>query len=92
MATVIALPSRVDLGASIALRDQLLSTSSDVTIDAAAVNILSTPGLQVLLAAKAHLAADKRSLKVDTPSPEFIACLTDFGTNIDNLQTEGSAS
>ena len=90
MATVIALPARVDLSASIDLRDRLLSSSSDVTIDASGVNILTTPGLQVLLAAKPHLAADSRVLTIDAPSAEFLTCLADFGTALSAIQTEGA--
>ncbi|PVZ47848.1 STAS domain-containing protein [Thalassobacter stenotrophicus] len=91
MASVIALPARVDLSASIDLRDRLLSGSSDVTIDASSVNILTTPGLQVLLAAKPHLAADSRALTIDAPSAEFLSCLTSFGTDLSAIQTEGAA-
>jgi anti-anti-sigma regulatory factor len=91
MATVIALPTRVDLPCSIELRERILSSSSDITLDASGVSMLTTPGLQVLMAAKPYLASDKRVLKIDTPSPEFLACLKDFGTELDALQTEGAA-
>ena len=91
MATVIALPPRVDLSASIDLRDRLLSGSGDVAIDASAVNILTTPGLQVLLAAKPYLAADSRAMVIDAPSTEFLACLSDFGTDLSAVQTKGDA-
>lgn len=91
METVIALPARVDLPASIALRDQLLSSSSDVTCDASAVTMLTTPGLQVLLAAKPHFASESRVFRIETPSAEFLSCLTDFGTDLSAVQTEGPA-
>lgn len=90
MATVITLPARIDLPYSIELRDRVLSSSSDITFDASGVSMLTTPGLQVLLAAKTYLASDSRVLKIDTASPELLSCLKDFGTDLDALQTEGA--
>lgn len=91
MATVIALPTRVDLPYSIELRERILASSSDITFDASGVSMLTTPGLQVMMAAKPFLASEGRVLKIDTPSLEFLACLKDFGTDMDALQTQGAA-
>lgn len=91
MATVITLPGRVDLPASIDLREQILSSSNDITIDASEVTMLSTPGLQVLLAAKQHLGAVGKDILIDRPSPEFLACVADFGTDVSSLESKGSA-
>lgn len=90
MATVITLPGRVDLPASVALRDQILSSSNDITIDASGVSMLGTPGLQVLLAARQHIDAAGKHISIDRPSPDFLACIADFGTDVSSLETKRS--
>lgn len=85
----IALPDRFDIGAAPRLRQALLSASGDVSLDASRVTIVTTPALQVLMAARDHLSGQGRALSIDAPSPCFLACIETLGVPMKRIVTAG---
>ncbi|SDZ46569.1 STAS domain-containing protein [Jannaschia faecimaris] len=89
---VIVLPERVDISAADALRDLVLADTRDLTFDAGTVALVTTPGLQVMMAARDHQKARNKTMRIVAPSTGFCACLQTLGVPIERLQTgEGSA-
>lgn len=81
-ATPAVLPATLDLTAAEALREQLLDACSrpgDVPVDAAAVDTITSPCIQVLLAASRSLTDQGRRMIVTDPSPSFDAAFADLG-------------
>ncbi|MCK0166601.1 STAS domain-containing protein [Jannaschia sp. S6380] len=75
----VCLPPRLDQSAAGALRDAALSAAGDLRLDASVVSHLSTSAVQVLLAARAHLAGHGRVLQVEGASPDFLSGLRMLG-------------
>lgn len=84
---VIVLPDRLDIGAAARLRDAVLAATGDVSLDAGAVSMITTPGLQVVMAARDHLRADGRRLTLRNVSSGFSACAATLGVPLDRLAT-----
>lgn len=85
MAAAFVLAPRQDLGAAPELRDWLLARRGDAVLDASAVEVVTTPVLQVLLAGGDHLRQRGWRLRVDRPSPAFRGCLAELGTDVARL-------
>ncbi|WP_407049777.1 STAS domain-containing protein [Methyloraptor flagellatus] len=77
----VALPTHVDMAATIELREQLLAMAGAprIEVDGAAVERIGTPAIQVLLAATRGAAAEGRSLKLRSPSSAMRRALEDVG-------------
>ena len=88
----IVLPARSDTPVAVALRDRILAAEGDVTLDARAVSVLTTPVLQVLMAGRDHLAGRGRALAIVAPSDGFEASLRTLGVPFDRVRTSGVAS
>lgn len=72
----------LDLTAATALREQcleLMSMGGDVEIDVSDVESVTTPCIQVLLAAERSLAADGRTLRVAGDSDSMRRAFADLG-------------
>jgi len=79
---ILHLGSSMDLRAAIPLRDALLSIEPGLTpvrIDADAVAQITTPCVQVLLAAQRTLETESRQLVLDSASDSFIKTFADLG-------------
>ncbi|PWJ15859.1 STAS domain-containing protein [Jannaschia seohaensis] len=87
--TALTLAPRQDLGSARRLRDWFLAQSGDVTVDATAVEIVTTPALQVLLAGTDHVRSQGGSVEIRCPSAAFTRCLADLGCTVDRL-TKGA--
>ena len=87
---LITLPERLDIGAAPRLRDALLAAEGDVELDAHAVTIMTTPGLQVIMAARDHLRDGGRTLRLRNVSPAFEACIATLGVPLARLRTSGA--
>ena len=90
MSTTLTLPTRVDLQAAIDLKDSFMTAESPLTISASKVNMLSSQGLQVLIAGARHIEANGGSVVVDAPSDGFLTCLKQLGARMDHI-TEANA-
>lgn len=86
------LKERLDISGAEALRAVILAADGDLTIDAGAVSIVTTPGLQVLMAGRDHLAAKGHALHLSPVSAGFRACLQTLGVPLDRLRTGGAAA
>ena len=75
----VRLPPRLDLAATGALHARLSAATGDCMLDASAVELLTTPALQVLMAAGDRARARSTTLALRTPSPAFTECLTLLG-------------
>ena len=84
------LRERLDIAGAEALRDAILTADGDLTVDAGAVALLTTPGLQVLMAGRDHMAAQGHALQVAPVSQGFRACLRTLGIPLDRIQTSGA--
>ena len=73
------LPPRSDLAAAPALHVHLLAARGDVALDLSAVEVLTTPVAQVLLAAGDQLRRGGGSLALDRPSGAALRCLSELG-------------
>lgn len=73
------LPAKMDVHAASELKTWLLGTTPPVDLSAADVESLSTPGLQILLAAQAHFRTRKAQFTITDPSKAFTDALEDFG-------------
>ena len=76
------LARELDLTAATALREQcleLMSTGGDVEIDVSDVETVTTPCIQVLLAAEKSLAADGRRLRIAGDSASMRRAFADLG-------------
>lgn len=87
---VFILKERLDIAGAEALRDALLSAKGDVRVDAGSVSLLTTPGLQVLMAGRDHQAARGHALRISPVSAGFLACLRTLGVPLERLQTGGN--
>lgn len=85
----IVLPDRVDLGSAGRLRETALAADGDMSIDASGVSVVTSPGFQVLMAARDRQRARGRSLRLLRPSAGFAACAATLGVTLDRLQTPG---
>ncbi len=84
---VFTLKERLDIAGAEALRDAILGADGDLTVDAGSVSLLTTPGLQVLMAGRDHLAAKGHALRIAPVSSGFHACLRTLGVPLERLQT-----
>lgn len=78
----IALEPNLDLAAARRLKDTLigaLASEGPVTLEAAAVERIGTPAIQVLLAAGERFAADGRRLVVADATEPLRAAFSDLG-------------
>ncbi|WP_179379999.1 STAS domain-containing protein [Jannaschia marina] len=85
----IVLPERLDMAAAIRLRDDLLARAGDLALDASAVVHVTTPGLQILMAARDHQGAQDRALAITAPSSGFLDAIGTLGVSLDRLRTGG---
>lgn len=84
---IIVLPARVDIAAAGTLRERILSGSGDLVLDAGAVNLVATPAVQVLMAARDHQQAQGHALRITHMSTGFRACLATLGVTTARLMT-----
>lgn len=89
---IIALPERLDLCAAGRLRDQFLSITGDIELDASAVTVATTPAFQVLMAARDRQAASGHALRVAQASEAFRACALTLGLPLSRLQCRGATA
>jgi len=90
---VFALPARLDLTSAAALAEELRGRlGADLALDAGSVTHLGTPGLQVLLAARASWAAAGRALRVENAPDSLAEQLAQFGLSLSDLATEGASA
>ena len=82
----IVLPGRVDIASARVLRDVILEAEGDVYLDASEVSLLTTPGLQVLMAGHDHLARAGRTMTLRAPSAEMRACARVLGVALDRIE------
>lgn len=87
---VFILKERLDIAGAEALRAAILAADGDLTVDAGSVHLLTTPGLQVLMAGRDHQAARGHALRVEPVSAGFRACLRTLGVPLERLQTGGT--
>ncbi len=81
------LPAILDLKAAAPLKAELLSRrGSPIRLNAAAVERLGAPCLQILWAAQRSWAADDQALTIDELSEDFQAALTIFGVKPADLE------
>ncbi|TFL16723.1 STAS domain-containing protein [Jannaschia formosa] len=84
----LTLAPRQDLGAAPRLRDWFLAQDGDARIDATAVEIVTTPALQVLISGSDMIRRKGHRFEVACPSAAFTRCLADLGCTLSRL-TEG---
>ena len=87
----IVLPERMDLATAGRLRAAILAAAGDVVLDAAGVDIMTSPGIQVLMAARNRQRERGRSLRLAAPSAGFSACAATLGVPLARLETTGDA-
>ncbi len=80
-ATAHALPQMLDLTQAVQLRDEMirLVNAGDVALDASGVERMSTPCVQILLAAGRGARAANRSFKITQASELFKTAIADLG-------------
>lgn len=86
MSGAVRLPARLDLAVAAPLRQalrDLLDTNTRVSIDAAAVERVATPCVQVLMAAAREARARGVGFAIGQPSPAFAEALADLGIGPD---------
>lgn len=86
---VIVLPERLDIAAAGDLRARVLGGTGDLVLDARAVNLIATPALQVLMAARDHQSARGKALDITHMSDGFRNCLKTLGVPPARLLTAG---
>lgn len=78
------LPNILNLSVAEDLREifiESVSTDSDLLINAENVETITTPCMQVLIAAGRTLEEKDHKLQIHSPSPAFIAAFNDLGFN-----------
>jgi anti-anti-sigma regulatory factor len=85
--TTVSLPAKATLAAAPAIRDALLAAEGDVTVDASAVKVLTTPVLQLLIAASARARDGGRRFAIEGCSDAALACLAELGTDPARIAT-----
>lgn len=83
----IVLPARMDIAAAGVLRDAVLARTRDLVLDASDVTLLTSPALQVLMAARDHQREGNRTIRIVDPSPGFASSIAMLGVPLDRLQT-----
>lgn len=81
----ISLPSVLNLGVAESLREQFVEQSiqeTSIVIDASEVETITTPCIQVLLAADRAMEEAGGSLTLKLSSPAFQAAFQDLGLNV----------
>jgi anti-anti-sigma regulatory factor len=86
-----ALPRRLDVTGAADLRAWFLERRDPAVLDAAAVEVVTTSGLQVLLSAREHMRALGVSLTLHAPSDAFLSCLATLGCDPGRLIWKGPA-
>lgn len=81
----IQLPARLDIAAAGRLRDWYLGLSCDAVLDASAVDVVTTPALQVMMAGRDWLRDRGFGVRIDGPTSDFLASLTVLGTSLARL-------
>ncbi|CAL75692.1 conserved hypothetical protein; putative anti-sigma factor antagonist [Bradyrhizobium sp. ORS 278] len=81
IAAAYVLPQMLDLTQATQLRDEMirLAAAGDVLLDAAGVERMSTPCVQILLAAAHGARAANKSFKITQPSELFRTAIADLG-------------
>ena len=81
----ISLPSVLNLGVAESLREQFVEQSiqeTSIVIDASEVETITTPCIQVLLAADRAMEEAGGSFSLKLSSPPFQAAFQDLGLNV----------
>ena len=79
---MLTLPAECDLPWARAFHEGILERAAldrDVEIDARAVERMTTPAVQVIVALSRALEAERRSLTVALPSAAFLSAFSDLG-------------
>ncbi|MCB1351956.1 MAG: STAS domain-containing protein [Rhodobacteraceae bacterium] len=85
------LESRLTVQHAPALLDSLrMRRGGDLTLDASSVVTISTPCMQVLLAAGESWRRDGRRLQIMDPSSDFLMDLEHLGIGLEALQSQES--
>ncbi|MBE7637709.1 STAS domain-containing protein [Sneathiella sp. P13V-1] len=82
--TNLILPEILNLGVAEELREQFVGTivpHDDLTIDAGKVETITTPCLQVLIAAGLFVENDGGSVRITNPTEPFTLAFLDLGLN-----------
>ncbi|WP_220749389.1 STAS domain-containing protein [Jannaschia pagri] len=82
------LPPRVDIASAGDVRTWFLDLTTDARLDASSVEVVTTPGLQVLMAGRDHLNRQSLRLTIDAPSAAFLSCLQALGTPLVRLTSD----
>jgi len=80
--SIVQLPDILNLAVAENLRDtfiQHLTVETRLTLDAQMVDTITTPCIQVIIAAGQSLEENGNSLAVINPSPAFTAAFSDLG-------------
>ena len=85
----IVLADRVDIASASALRQAVLAAGGDIRLDAGAVIAVTSPGMQVLMAARDHMERTGRELRIDPVSAGFRTSARTLGVPLDRLRTSG---
>lgn len=89
---VILLPERMDIIAAGLLRTTILAEACDLVLDASEVAMMTTPAIQVVMAARDHQQEQGNSLRIEAPSPGFTAAAKTLGVPLDRMQTAGDTA
>ncbi len=84
---VLRLPERAEISIAAELRETILAARCDISIDAEDVNVLTTPVVQVLMAARNHQRDAGHAFTIDRTSPSFRSCLKKLGVDQARLTT-----
>ncbi|MEM7710522.1 MAG: STAS domain-containing protein [Pseudomonadota bacterium] len=79
--TQVDLPARSDLSSARHLRDAVLAGDGKLVLRAGDVEVLTSPVLQVLMAARRGLASEGRHIALTSASPAFDDCLLALGAS-----------
>lgn len=86
------LPDRIDRnGARMVMQAILGAQGDDLALDGAAVRMIGTPGVQVLLSAARQWAQDGRRLTLDPVSQDLAQALDRLGLSVDHITAGGPA-
>ncbi|MEL6587104.1 MAG: STAS domain-containing protein [Pseudomonadota bacterium] len=85
-----SLPGRLDLTNAAALRDLFLEADGPLALDASDVEVVTTAGLQVLMAGRDWMADQGFDLRVVGATPPFRSCLKDLGADLTRITFDTS--
>ena len=85
---VIVLPERLDISTAGLVRDIVVTRTGDLVFDAASVTLVTTPGLQVLMAVRDYQIGNGASVRFENVTTGFKASIRILGVTLERLQTQ----